>query len=295
MEIALRRVEGNEKLCSRAACWPASLAVGTLVPGVTLASGRSHHQCRGSSSAAARVIESGTIVVRGGQIVSGHRRRGAIRRDCAVIDAKGMSAMPGFIDGHKHVQHGPNARRRRCSRCSRRATPLSSPAAGLADAQRRASRPASTRASSSARASFASGPGESPPDAGGSACGSPGAGRQGIKHTGEIGLTPEPRSAAVRDRSAQGDRGRGREGRRAGQRSCREQPGHGRGDRRRRDAVWCTSRTRTSPATRQAEKVAQTGAIVAGLIAFGAPNIDQRCLPAPAQVQWPKDNTRALP
>jgi imidazolonepropionase-like amidohydrolase len=40
----------------------------------------------------------------------------------------------------------------------------------------------------------------------------------------------------------------------------------------------------------QAEKVAQNGAIVAGLIAFGAPNID-RLSPAPAQVQWPKDNT----
>jgi imidazolonepropionase-like amidohydrolase len=40
----------------------------------------------------------------------------------------------------------------------------------------------------------------------------------------------------------------------------------------------------------QAEKVAQAGAIVAGLIAFGAPNIDSLSA-APAQVQWPKDNT----
>src|SRR2546422_474550 len=39
----------------------------------------------------------------------------------------------------------------------------------------------------------------------------------------------------------------------------------------------------------QAEKVAQTGSIVAGLIAFGAPNID-RLSTAPAAVQWPKDN-----
>jgi imidazolonepropionase-like amidohydrolase len=39
----------------------------------------------------------------------------------------------------------------------------------------------------------------------------------------------------------------------------------------------------------QAEKVAQSGSIVSGLIAFGAPNID-RLSPAPAQVQWPKDN-----
>jgi hypothetical protein len=39
----------------------------------------------------------------------------------------------------------------------------------------------------------------------------------------------------------------------------------------------------------QAERVAQTGAIVAGAIAFGAPYID-RLSPAPAQVQWPRDN-----
>jgi imidazolonepropionase-like amidohydrolase len=38
-----------------------------------------------------------------------------------------------------------------------------------------------------------------------------------------------------------------------------------------------------------AEKVAQNGAIVAGLIAFGAPNID-RLSDGPAPVQWPKDN-----
>jgi imidazolonepropionase-like amidohydrolase len=40
----------------------------------------------------------------------------------------------------------------------------------------------------------------------------------------------------------------------------------------------------------QADKVTKTGSIVAGLIAFGAPNID-RLSPPPALVQWPKDNT----
>jgi hypothetical protein len=40
----------------------------------------------------------------------------------------------------------------------------------------------------------------------------------------------------------------------------------------------------------QAERVAQSGSIVAGAIAFGAPYID-RLSPAPAQVQWPQDNT----
>jgi hypothetical protein len=40
----------------------------------------------------------------------------------------------------------------------------------------------------------------------------------------------------------------------------------------------------------QAQRVAETGSIVAGLIAFGAPNIDTLSQGA-APVQWPKDNT----
>jgi len=39
-----------------------------------------------------------------------------------------------------------------------------------------------------------------------------------------------------------------------------------------------------------AAKVAQTGSIVAGLVAFGAPIIDRES-PAPAGVQFPRDNT----
>jgi imidazolonepropionase-like amidohydrolase len=53
------------------------------------------------------VIERGSIVIRGGKIVSvaaGVAAASAGR----VIDAKGMSAMPGFIDGHRHVNTGPN-------------------------------------------------------------------------------------------------------------------------------------------------------------------------------------------
>ncbi len=55
----------------------------------------------------AKVIERGSIVVRGGKIVSvaaGNPASTAGR----TIDAKGMSAMPGFIDGHRHINTGPN-------------------------------------------------------------------------------------------------------------------------------------------------------------------------------------------
>lgn len=53
------------------------------------------------------VIERGSIVIRGGKIVS--VSPGAPSSASGkTIDAKGMSAMPGFIDAHKHINTGPN-------------------------------------------------------------------------------------------------------------------------------------------------------------------------------------------
>ena len=55
----------------------------------------------------ATVIERGSIVVRAGKIASvtaGQPSPSAGK----VIDAKGMSAMPGFIDAHRHFNTGPN-------------------------------------------------------------------------------------------------------------------------------------------------------------------------------------------
>src|SRR3982750_1115430 len=52
------------------------------------------------------VIERGTIVVRGGRMQS----VGAGRADVAglrTIDAAGLTAMPGFIDAHRHINTGP--------------------------------------------------------------------------------------------------------------------------------------------------------------------------------------------
>ena len=54
-----------------------------------------------------QVINSGTIVVRGGKIVSAAAGP-ANTQGLRVIDAKGMSAVPGYIDAHKHVNTGPN-------------------------------------------------------------------------------------------------------------------------------------------------------------------------------------------
>jgi len=55
----------------------------------------------------ATVIERGSIVVRGGKIASVVPGAPAALSG-RTIDAKGMTAMPGFIDGHRHINTGPN-------------------------------------------------------------------------------------------------------------------------------------------------------------------------------------------
>jgi len=56
------------------------------------------------------VISSGTILIRGGKIAS-VSAGAANTQGLKTIDAKGMSAMPGFIDGHRHINTGPDEKR----------------------------------------------------------------------------------------------------------------------------------------------------------------------------------------
>jgi len=53
------------------------------------------------------VIERGTIVVRRGQIQSVAAGQGDVA-GLRTIDAKGMTAMPGLIDAHRHINTGPD-------------------------------------------------------------------------------------------------------------------------------------------------------------------------------------------
>src|SRR5437763_9372265 len=53
------------------------------------------------------VIERGSIVVRGGKIVSAAPGEPSVAGG-RMVDAKGMTAMPGFIDAHRHINTGPN-------------------------------------------------------------------------------------------------------------------------------------------------------------------------------------------
>lgn len=55
------------------------------------------------------IIESGTIIVRDGRIAQIAQDE-AGTRGLTVIDGAGMTAMPGFIDAHRHINTGPNER-----------------------------------------------------------------------------------------------------------------------------------------------------------------------------------------
>jgi len=57
------------------------------------------------------VIERGSIVVRAGKIVSAAPGGVTGANLGTIIDAKGMTAMPGFIDAHRHINTGPDEKK----------------------------------------------------------------------------------------------------------------------------------------------------------------------------------------
>ncbi len=232
------------------------------------------------------VIDSGTIIVRGGKIVS-VAAGAATTQGLRTIDAKGMSAMAGYIDGHKHLNNNPNINGQLQSLLEAGYTTVLI-GGGQADANValrdlvESGKANGPRLIPSGQVQLRQTPAEARAAVQALAA-------KGVKHTGEIGLTPEPAppQAEIETLKAIVD-----EAKKAG--------------------VQVNVHAVSSPAmvaavdagvTRlvhlpnkdfttyeQAETVAKAGAIVAGLIAFGAPNIDSLS-PAPAAVQWPKDNT----
>jgi cytosine/adenosine deaminase-related metal-dependent hydrolase len=230
-----------------------------------------------------QVIDSGTIIVKGGKIVS-VTAGAAPTQGLRIIDAKGMSAMPGFIDGHKHLNNF-NADQMKSLIEAGYTTVLAGggPAeANIALRDRIEKGEIGPRVIPSGQINLRQTPAEARAAVQALAA-------KGVKHTGEIGLTPEPAppQSEIEVLKAIVD-----EAKKVG--------------------VQVNVHAVSSPAmvaavdagvTRlvhlpnkdfttydQAERVAKAGAIVAGLIAFGAPNIDTLSA-APAAVQWPKDNT----
>ena len=233
-----------------------------------------------------QVIESGTIIVRGGRIVS--VGAGAVpTQGLRTIDAKGMSAMPGFIDSHKHVSNGAAAADQMRSLLEAGYTTVLA-GGGQADAnvalRDRIDKGEfiGPRIIASGQVNIRQTPAEARAAVQALAA-------KGVKHTGEIALTPEPAptQAEIDVLRAIVDEAK-KVGVQVNVHAVSSSAMVAAIDAGVTRLVHVPNKDFTSYDA--AERVAQTGSIVAGAVAFGAPYIDSLSA-APAQVQWPKDNT----
>ena len=231
-----------------------------------------------------QVIDSGTIIVRGGKIVS-VTPGAAPTQGLRTIDAKGMSAMPGFIDGHKHVNNfGAEQMKSLIEAGYTTVLAGGGPAEQNAALRDRIEKGEfiGPRIIASGQVNLRQTPAEARAAVQALAA-------KGIKHTGEIGLTPEPAppQAEIEVLKAIVDEAK-KVGVQVNVHAVSSPAMAAAVDAGVTRLVHLPNKDFTS--YDQAERVAQTGSIVAGLIAFGAPNIDTLSA-APASVQWPKDNT----
>ena len=232
-----------------------------------------------------QIIDSGTIIVRGGRIVS-VAPGAATTQGLRVIDATGMSAMPGFIDGHKHVNTGPAERAQMQSLLEAGYTTILSgggPGDGNIQLRDKIEKGEinGPRIIPSERVNLRSTPEEARAAIRAMAA-------KGIRHTGEIGLTPEPAppQAEIETLKAIVDEAT-KAGVQVNVHAVSTPAMVAAIDAGVRRLVHLPNKDWTSHEA--AAKVGAANAIVAGLIAFGAPIID-RDSPAPAPVQFPRDN-----
>jgi imidazolonepropionase-like amidohydrolase len=233
-----------------------------------------------------QVIESGTIIVRGGKIVS-VGAGSAPTQGLRTIDAKGMSAMPGFIDSHKHVSNGDAAAGQMRSLLEAGYTTVLA-GGGQADANV-ALRDRIDKGEFIGPRIIASGQiniRQTPAEARAAV---QALAARGVKHTGEIALTPEPAptQAEIDVLKAIVDEAK-KVGVQVNVHAVSSAAMVAAIDAGVTRLVHVPNKDFTTYDA--AERVAQTGSIVAGAVAFGAPYIDSLSA-APAQVQWPKDNT----
>jgi imidazolonepropionase-like amidohydrolase len=232
------------------------------------------------------VVESGTIIVRGGKIVSAGAGK-ADTKGLKVIDAKGMSALPGYIDAHKHVNTGPNEKAQMQSLLEAGyTTVLSGGGPGDGNLTLRdhieSGMINGPRIIPSERINLRGTPEEARAAIRAMAA-------KGIKNTGEIALTPEPGPPpqeievlkAVVDEAAKA-------GVQVNVHSVSTPATIAAIDAGVRRFVHVANKDFTSHEA--AAKIAATNSIILGTIGFGAPIID-RDSPAPAPVVFPKDDS----
>jgi len=232
------------------------------------------------------IVSSGTIIVRGGKIVSASAGT-ANTRGLKVIDAKGMSAMPGFIDAHKHINTGPNEKEQMQSLLEAGYTTVlagGGPGDGTLALRDHIESGMinGPRIIPSERVDLRGTPEEARAAIRGMAA-------KGIKHTGEIALTPEPGPTpqeievlkAVVDEAAKA-------GVQVNVHAVSSTAMVAAIDAGVRPLVHLPNKDWTS--REAAAKVASTNSIVLGLIGFGAPIIDRESRP-PAQVTFQRDDS----
>ena len=231
------------------------------------------------------VIENGHIIVRGGNIATVATGAPASTQGLRVIDAQGMTAMPGFIDGHKHVNNfdGPQLQ-------SLLEAGYTTVLSGGGDAMQNVA--LSRRVESgelngpriipSGRVTLNQTPQEARAAIQALA-------KQGVRHTGEIGVAPEPGPTqaqievlrAIVDEAAKA-------GVQVNVHAVSSPAMVAAVDVGVRRLVHLPNKDFTT--YEQAASVGATNSIVSGLIAFGAPIIDRESA-GTAAVQFPKDNS----
>jgi len=232
------------------------------------------------------VVASGTIIVRNGKIVSASGGTANIQ-GLKIIDAKGMTALPGFIDAHKHINTGPNEKEQMQSLLEAGCTTILS-GGGPGDGNLtlrdhiESGMINGPRIIPSERVNLRGTPEEARAAIRAMAA-------KGIRHTGEIALTPEPGptpqeievlKAVVDEAEKVGVQVNIHAVSTTAMVAAIDAGVH--------RLVHLPNKDWTS--REAAAKVASTNSIVLGLIAFGAPIIDRESA-APAQVVFPRDNS----
>ena len=234
-----------------------------------------------------QIIENGSIVVQDGRITS--VSAGAPAQTVGeLIDATGMTAMAGFIDSHKHVRDGADFSAQMQSLIDAGYTTIlnggGNPADNLALSNRiENGEVVGPRLIPSGSVNVRNLTPQEARDAIREMA------AMGVMHTGEISLTPEP---APPQSEIEVLRAIVDEAREAGVQVNVHAVSSPAMEAAVQVGVTRLVHLPNKDFTRfdEAATVAENGAIVAGLIAFGAPILDRES-PAPASVRFPSDNT----
>ena len=241
------------------------------------------------------VIENGHIIVRSGKIATVAAGAPASTQGLRVINAQGLTAMPGFIDGHKHLQNGAGAVAQGQSLLEAGYTTiLNGGGQAMGNLALTARIVAGEINGPRVIASGQVGTNQTPAEA---RAAIQALAMAGVKHTGEINLTPEPAppQAQMEVLKAIVEEA-GKVGVQVNVHAVSSTAMVAAIDAGVRRLVHLPNKDFTS--FEQAAKVGATQSIVAGLIAFGAPTIDRDSpapagcpMPCPGSVIFPRDNT----